>query len=231
MTNPYGAPDVKAQVSDVPTYYVPTGGSYAAPDLAEGAPYIKALGWSPTLARGGSTTDLPSSQRLMTIPLMDERPRANRPPEEYWDQRDADKAHRTAVESVTAYGGTEVKDRYVRGVNPYTYGVPETRPTQQLNPHQYTFTRPYDQFNRTHDGDPLTGTARQFNGFHFSMADHRRTYPIGGMSPVPTRRNTYRVEPTPWDVNVVDMPPAYTVVSADITSVDVLPQGGAYRLG
>jgi hypothetical protein len=44
-----------------------------------------------------------------------------------------------------------------------------------------------------------------FDGSHFSMADNRRAYDILTMAPVPHRRNTYRVEPSPWDTDIVDM--------------------------
>jgi hypothetical protein len=57
------------------------------------------------------------------------------------------------------------------------------------------------------------------------MADHRRNYEILGMAPARSRRNTYRMEPAPWDLDVVDMPStdAYNPVDARIRSVE-LPQ-------
>jgi len=39
-----------------------------------------------------------------------------------------------------------------------------------------------------------------------SMATQRRTYSIGGMTPVIARRNTYRLEPPPVDLNRTDLP-------------------------
>jgi hypothetical protein len=44
-------------------------------------------------------------------------------------------------------------------------------------------------------------------GAHFSMADHRRNYPVLGMEPVAERRNTYRTDPPPRDVTIQDRPP------------------------
>lgn len=74
---------------------------------------------------------------------------------------------------------------------------PETRLTQKMSPHRWVYTRPFDQDVR-HD---LTGV-------HFSLADHRRTYPIMGMEPAVQRRNTYRADPAPWDTYLTDYPPA-----------------------
>ena len=48
---------------------------------------------------------------------------------------------------------------------------PEPRITNRLSPHTFLFTRPFGQ-----------DTDRYFTGEHFSMADHRRTYPILGMA-------------------------------------------------
>ena len=217
--NPFATQKVGDSITDTPQYSMPNG-NYAAPDVSEGAPYITALGWSPSLARRGSTTETPSAQRLGTIPLIQRYPQANRPPEEYYGRNTQDIDTRESVTETVAFGQTELKDNYTRADNPYVTPRPETRPTQQLNPHQYTFTRPFNQTN-----------ARLLNGVHFSMADHRRNYEIGGMNPVPVRRNTYRTEPTPWDTNIVDMPPASEVVFAQQTSPVAPYRGGTYRLG
>ncbi len=72
------------------------------------------------------------------------------------------------------------------------------------------------------DSFVVTETAQSvphgLTGDHFSMADHRREYDILGMQPVRSSRNTYRVEPTPWDSDVVDRPDAERIVRA--TQVD-----------
>jgi hypothetical protein len=107
--------------------------------------------------------------------------------------------------------------------NPRLNFSAEPRPTQQLSPRRYSFTRPFGN-NTSKVG------AKHFTGVHFSMADHRRNYEIYGMQPVFNRRNTYRLEPQPWDTNVVDMPPDESVVSARITSVDIVPRAAGWRL-
>lgn len=205
--NPYATRETRTDpqradtpISVAPTYVVPQMGAYGAPTLDEGAPYTKEFGWGPKLRT--SPTEIPSAQRLKTIPRWDFRPDPVRPPEEgFYDNRDADTEQRHSVESIDADGwstpaGINPGDKRWAD-NPRRTPPPEPRLTNRMAPRSYTFTRPFDQH-----------AARQFNGEHFSMADHRRNYEILGMSPVRTMRNTYRIEPTPWDENIVDMPPS-----------------------
>lgn len=78
----------------------------------------------------------------------------------------------------------------------FTEDTPGTvRPTARESQNTFYFTRPWDQ-----------QWARRLNGMHFSMADHRRNYPIMGVKPAPSWRNTSRVDPPPWDANIVDTP-------------------------
>lgn len=176
--------------------------------------------------------ETPSAQRLQTIPLYDSRdPGLN---EGIWPLKDADEAKR---ESVTETRATNFdKDIHIspgdlRWVdNPRRFTSPDPRPTTGDSPSNYKFTRPFDQFNRTHGDDPPTGSARSLTGFHFSMADHRREYDILGMAPQRTGRNTYRLEPTPWDEHVTDLPPSYSQVEGRIQSVDVPGANRSYRL-
>lgn len=205
-------------VMEVPTYVVPSHGAYSAPSLDSGAPYIKEFGWGPELRT--SAQQIPSAQRLQTIPRRDYRPEPVRPPEEFWDRLDADKARRHSVEKVDADGWTEQKGYKRFAPNPRSTPPPETRPTQQMAPRSYSFERPFDQHS-----------ARQFNGWHFSMADHRREYEILGMAPVRSMRNTYRIEPRPWDVDVVDLPPDNDhPVEARIRSVELPYPTRTWRL-
>lgn len=84
--------------------------------------------------------------------------------------------------------------------------------------------------------DPFDqGTNRRLNGNHFSMADMRREYPIGGMVPAAiSRRNTYRLDPLPHDLGIVDMPNSGRFATRDtriITEENQRPHGNSYRLG
>lgn len=231
--DPY-ASDNSALEDAVPEYAMPNHGSYAAPALDEGDAYTDEFGWGPALRT--STVETPSAQRVGSIPRFDMRPEPTRPAEEEWRKRDADTALRHTVEDVHSTGWdtpSGVAPGQVRfAPNPRSVPVAESRITSRLSPSRYSFTRLFDQFNRTHDGDALTGSARQFNGVHFSMADHRRDYNIEGYAPVRTARNTYRIEPTPWDTNVVDMPADNNagIPQARVRSIEVPSGSRSWRL-
>lgn len=187
-------------VSTVPEYAVPQHGSYASPSLMAGDAYTDEFGWGPgQKQRPPSTTDVPSAQRTNVGLLLTFRNPPAEPPENWYDKRDSDTRARESVVDLDADGREESKgitatDRRW-APNPRSIPPPESRRTQQMSPSTWSFVRPFD-----------TGYARTFNGMHFSMADHRRNYEIYGMAPVTSKRNTYRQEPVPWDVDVIDMP-------------------------
>lgn len=106
--------------------------------------------------------------------------------------------------------------------NPRWHQYPEHQNlTARNSPNYYSFTRPYDQ-----------NYARRLNGKHMSMADFRRNYPVFGMSPAKTWRNTSRVEPLPWDSNIIDSPngPSYTP-GQQIPNLDVPMNSQRYVFG
>lgn len=221
----------KATIEDtVPQYSMPRG-SYAAPSLEAGSPYNDEFGWGPELRM--STVNTPSAQRLGAIPRFDSYPDPQKPPEAWYQPQDRDATSREAVTDQDANGWNELKGVEVGDLrwapNPRLKPPAEPRVTQRLSPRTYSFTRPYDQLNRTHGGDPATGSARHLNGSHFSMADNMRTYQAVGSMPVKTGRNTFRLEPTPWDTDVVDLPSnaGPDTPSARIRSIEV-PSGNSY---
>ncbi len=199
MPNPYAHSRTEDEFA-APIYAESVSG-YAVPTLSD-APYNDEQGWAPALRPGPN--GIPDASRMGTIPRRDMRPEPDRPPEEFWRRLDADDASRHSVEHIDSMPG-EVKTRPgdvdpSRGAfrwapNPRSVPPPESRLSMRMHPVTYFFTRPFDQT-----------VARRFNGLHFSMADHRRDYEILGMAPVRSRRNTYRIEPTPWDADIVDMP-------------------------
>lgn len=229
--NPFAVSRVGESETDTRQYALPQSAAFAVPSLEAGDAYIDEFGWAPVLARGnGSAVEVPSAQRLGSIPRRDYRPDPVRPPEEFFDRLGADNIGRHGLEDVHPTGWREQKgvlptDRRWED-DPRRTPPAEHRWTMGMAPSTYSFTRLFDQFNRTHAGDPLTGSARQFNGNHFSMADHRRTYEVGGMAPVHSARNTYRLTPPPWDTDVVDLPPVQgsNTVNARVRSVE-LPFG------
>lgn len=203
-------------IADVPDYSVPQHGAYAVPSLETGDAYNDEFGWAPRSLRP-SSVETPSAQRLRTIPRYDYRPNPVRPAEEWYGRNAQDEFDRHSVEHQDADGWTESKgiassDRRWTP-NPRSTPPDESRLTQQMAPSSYQFTRPFDQHS-----------ARQLNGSHFSMADHRRNYEILGMAPVTSRRNTYRIEPTPWDTDIVDLPPVADQAQARLTAVEI-PHG------
>jgi hypothetical protein len=151
----------------------------------------------------------------------------------WWAIKDADRKERHSVEQIATTGFEETKrgfgladpsrgaNRY--GRNPREIPPAETRPTESMSGHKYLFQRPFTG-NTPHD----------FTGIHFSMADHRRNYEIYGQTPPRrpggTHRNTYRLPPTPWDTNIVDMPPDTRVVQDNYQDVAVPMQSRSLRL-
>lgn len=210
-------------IMEVPVYAVPQHGAFAVPALEDGSPYNDEFGWAPDLRT--STTEVPSAQRLQAIPLYDMRPGDDQPPEEYWRKRDRDDAQRHSVEHQDADGWQERKgispgDKRWE-YNPRLHPPEEPRPTTRMAPTTYLFTRPFAQ-----------DTARTLNGVHFSMADHRRDYEILGMAPVSSRRNTYRQDPMPWDIDIVDLPPQQDPATpqARLRGIDLPAPSRAWRL-
>lgn len=202
-----------------------TNSAYAVPRDTD-APYTDTFGWgpSPRIAVNGT----PDAMRLGDVPSRTVRPNANSAPEEFYRPLDADDAKRHSAEEIDADGWTEKKDSYKIGPDPRWNPPGETRVTEQMAPRSYSFVRPFDQ------GSKGNG-ARQLNGMHFSMADHRRDYEILGMQPWAPRRNTFRVDPAPWDTDMYDVPPESdngTLTQARIQSYEIPGNGDrSYRLG
>lgn len=219
--NPYAA---REEIRDAPVYSLPGGGNYAAPSPdAENGTMDSPIGaYSPVLrAQPGDTPD-PMRTGLMRI--RDLRPDPTRAPELHYQGLDADDKTRHSVEFQDADGFEELKGGSGRRVAPHPLSTPspEPRPTQRLAPRSYIFT----VLGNKH-GD----NARHLNGEHFSMADHRRDFPILGTQPVKEWRNTYRVVPAPADLDMVDVAPndPRDVPSARIVSVEV-PLTRGWRL-
>jgi len=103
-----------------------------------------------------------------------------------------------------------------------------SRLTANDSPSEFKFFRPFDQMNRPTE-DAVFGSARHLNGQHVSMADHKRNYEILGMAPARTRRNTYRLEPSPWDEHIVDHPQAVRHTSATVEVIDIPTEAGSRR--
>lgn len=236
MANPW-AHSRTEDIRDVPNVAVQQTNAYAVPPLSAGDAYIDQFGWAPTLAQRTSTVETPSAQRLGTVKRYDYSGFTGEGRPEGEDHGlDDDKDYRYSVEDQDADGwttraGVSTGDRRW-APNPRSVPPPEPRLTNRMAPRSYSFTRLFDQLNRTREGDPLTGSARTLNGVHFSMADHRRKYEILGMRPASGRRNTYRMEPTPWDTDIVDLPPSNgpQLPEARVRSVELPTASRSLRL-
>lgn len=196
---PGGIPSAIAMGAGSSAFAVPTEGTDAPGwlDSPTGA-YAPRLDSVP-----GGTPD-PMRERM--LPTRDYRPDPRHAPSYFWTG-----PHGPGVDYLQRHGqefldadGIEVAapGQRLQARNPRETPPPEPRPTNRLSPHNFLFTRPFAQ-----------DTERYYTGEHFSMADHRRSYPILGMNPPPYRRNTYRSEPVPWDTDIVDRPesqPSYT---------------------
>lgn len=210
--------------------------AYAAPPENDDAPYIKTFGWAPALRLDVDT--IPDAHRLGDMPLYQSYPAAGEPPEDFYKGTEADREQRYSVETQDAVGWDETKAGFgfpnpASGANrfaPNPRSIPpkESRITQLLSPSNYSFLRPFMT------GQPKMGQ-RELNGVHFSMADHRRNYEILGMAPQRKpgsgTRNTYRLDPQPWDENIVDMPPQDTgPISVEVPTVNVDYSSRSWRL-
>lgn len=218
-------PEYAGQYSNMPEYGTPNS-AYAAPDLNRDAPYNDEFGWGPKTRISVEST--PDAMREFQAPVRDLRPNATESPVRHYAPIDADDKQRHSVEDQDADGWPELKNRYKIGPDPRWNPPAETRVTEQLSPRRYSFTRPFDQATKG-------AGARKLNGLHFSMADHRREYDILGMRPWSQHRNTYRVDPAPWDADMYDVPPEQTIgvtSQGRVQAVDIPGDYGnrSYRL-
>jgi hypothetical protein len=193
------------------------------------APYNDEFGWSISLRLGVGPEDAVDAMRLQQFPTRSQLPDPLHP-EPYWDRLDADEKQRESDTYTDADGWEEQKGQLRLAPDPRLNPPAPSRITDKLSPSNYRFFRPFDQLNRPSQG-VVFGSARRFNGEHFSMADHRRSFDVTGYAPVKSYRNTYRFDPPPWDSNIGDVPPPYTPPQARYQDVDVASNPRAMRLG
>lgn len=220
MSTPYASPaqqpgqyGTHVQYEDSPNpAYVPENGNHE---------YVNPLGWATKLAaRLGGT---PDPQRERGVRTRTVRPDGNAPPEAFYGPIDAETRRRESVTHTDAVGWAESRSDYQPGPDPrWTPANDRTRLTSDMSPSSYTFERPFDQYSKGNG-------AREFNGMHFSMADHRRNYPIAGMESARTYRNTYRSSPTPWDADMYDQPENQQIQTSVTPSLTYSPSPN-YRL-
>lgn len=215
---PGGIPSAIEMGAGSSAYAVPTEGT-------DGPGYHDSpiTAYAPVLYSAPGAT--PDPMREKGMPARDYRPDPRHAPTYFWTGvtgPGTDYMQRHVVEFMDADGieatspGTRPQAR-----DPKSVPTPEPRWTNRLSPHNFVFTRPFAQ-----------DTERYYNGSHFSMADHVRKYPILGMDPPKYRRNTYRVDPVPWDTDIVDRPnPVASQSPGRIVAYDLPPAANtAWRL-
>jgi hypothetical protein len=118
-------------------------------------------------------------------------------PQVWWDDNNNDRIDRTNVnEHFQTNNWPEYVDPKYAAHNPWHNDIRGTlRPTAEQSPSNYRFVRPF------YPGD---GYAKS-TGTHFSMASNRRAYPVNGMQPARSFRNTFRLEPTARDAENMDL--------------------------
>lgn len=201
--NPYAKPSYQEgkQVPN-PSGVYRLGGypRYAVPDIPETTdPENTDGGFSPELRVSSDGTALPDDIRIGV-----REPPPNDPNvKSYTALRDAEKASRLSVEETETSWNVQ-QHKVPAGQNPMWNQEREPiRPSARRSPLGYLFQRPWHIPRNVKDALGEDATA------HFSMADHRRAYQVYGMAPRGgVGVNTYRLEPRPWDQNLVARPPS-----------------------
>jgi len=203
--NPYSTSKAAERNGTAPPHVSVWGGNgrYAVRDIPESTDPEYTTGYSPALKAGGSPDgsalpdDIRIGQRDSPIPgrnFNDPRWQA-REDSEFLERHDAERWTK----------GWRVQQRKApTPTNPlWTQERTPTRPTADMAPMGTLFQRPW------HIPRNIKDALGEHAVTHFSMADHRRVYPIMGMKPQGrVGTNTYRAQPRPWDENLFIPPPA-----------------------
>lgn len=164
---------------------------------------------------------------LPTIPNQDAilthwyRPPENQNPDAWWEDNNESEFELDKQQLFQTRGWASEQARQQATDNPWLGGAPLPRVTSSMSPSNYRHLRPYDQ-----------RMERKLTGNHASMASMKRSYQVNGMTPARSLRNTFRLEPTPRDIENVDLPTGGVVPAVD-PAVYVAPQastGSRYGL-
>lgn len=202
--NAYPYPPVAVNPSGAPNnaYAAPPRGQVFpgqnVPTTIYGDPFATPLGGVPSPSTDTLSGRIPDPMQQGQVPIRTEFPPDGTSPSDWYlgvngPARDTIQRHTVEGWQSVPYD-VNAPAPFEPSPNPRWQQYPEGgRLTSRNSPNSFYFTRPFDQ-----------SYERRLNGRHFSMADHRRNYPVFGMSPAKTWRNTSRVDPTPWDANIVD---------------------------
>lgn len=173
------------------------GPTYDSPNINEGSPStIAGDMWAPPAPY--------DTEAIWNTVNHYDYPPLNVPPS-HWARYHNDPVQLYPLEQSNATEQQNVTWRKRRGADPRWNPPEPSRPPRVPVP--YRFFRQYS--------DTPGASAHEFNSTHFSMAEYRRDYPIGGMRPATRNlRNTYRLTPADGDENSVDQVPTYRPPSA-----------------
>lgn len=200
--NPYRTPP-PAQEGEAPD---PSGefrlggpGAYSVPDIPSSTDPDYTTSYSPTLDVSNDGDTLPDSIRIGK-----REPPPNDPNNrDYNRKRKANFKRRHSVEEYVI--GWDIKQEGIPRprVPEWEQDILPSRPTADNSPLGYAFRRPW------HIPRNIRDAVGEDAETHVSLADHRRTYEIYGMQPRGILgRNTFRLEPEPWDEDFYYAPPA-----------------------
>ena len=199
MPNPWA--DERSKTGEAPGPIVGRLASqhrYAVTDSPDASMPGYGDGFSPEL-RVGSEGTTPDDIRVGR-----REPPLHSPAPEHHKRRGRDELRRESDEVMIATGWGIQQSKPGIGVIPEQ--VQErlpVRPTATIGQNTYLNTTPKHIPRRVRDA--LDESAVE----HLSMADHRRAYEIYGMRPQGGMgRNTYRLDPQPWDSDLYDPPQA-----------------------
>lgn len=190
--NPYARPVPEDGEAPDPSGNYTWGGpgQYSVADPPDSTDPDYTLGFSPVLRPSPDGSTLPDDIRVGL-----REPPENDPNDAEYNRRRWSDFHQRHSDERTVTGWNVHQQKVQAPIVPeWTQERLPVRPTADDSPLGYQFTRPWHIPRHVQDAVGEEAT------IHFSMADHRRTFPIMGMKPQGRIGvNTYRAEPRPWD--------------------------------
>lgn len=192
--------------------------SYAAPGVPveHKHPYPSPPQYGATVYATKRGTELPPVAKQDDILVHFMQPPDDQAPQEYYEDRNAVNIALGRQEVFQTKNPLENSTNIAAAPNPWLSTPLSPRATSRMSPSNFRFYRPFDQ-----------RWARQLNGVATSLATVGRAYPVGGMQPPKSFRNTFRLAPTARDIENVDL--ASTTTASVTPAVYVSPQAGARR--
>ncbi|MGW1743865.1 hypothetical protein ACWCPQ_34290 [Nocardia sp. NPDC001965] len=162
-------------------------------------------------------TDLPAIRHQDTIMIHRIGPEPDRHPSGYYEDRNSANILRSRYNELNQSVPWQESTAAIGDVyQPWEHTPRSPRPTSTQSPSTHRFVRPFDQ-----------RFEKRLSGESGSAAVLGRAYPVGGMTAMPSWRNTVRIMPPARDTENMDLPATRT--AAVTPSVYVSPQAPAER--